>query len=135
MPQHLDRRRVNDGRYANDRRERRERRDGPDALTRSLKWFAVSGWSLVLGAFFIVSVAKPRSTTFFARINNLSTARDWNMELMNYVFWLLFGGIVLGWLGIVINIMRRRRKHDVFYFSLLVLGVISVAAFFWVFTL
>lgn len=134
MSNQLDRRRVDDGRYANDRRERRDRRTGPDVWARSLRWFAVSGWALVLGAFFMVSVAKPRSTTFFARINNLNTSHGWNMEIMNYVFWMLFGGIVLGLLGVVINIMRRRRKHDAFYFSLITLGIISILAFFWVFT-
>jgi len=134
MTQQLDRRRVDDGRYANDRRRRSDRRNGPDVWTRSLRWFAISGWALVLGAFFMISVAKPRSTTFFARMNNLSTARGWDMELMNYVFWMLFAGIVLGLFGLVINIMRRRRKHDAFYFSLITLGIISIVAFFWVFT-
>lgn len=135
MSQPIDRRRVDDGRYANDRRERHERRKGPDTWTRSLRWFAFSGWGLVLGAFFLVSVAKPRSTTFFARMNNLSMDRGWNMELMNYVFWMLFGGIIFGLLGLVVNLMRRRRKHDFFYFSLMALGVISVVSFFWVFNL
>lgn len=135
MTQPIDRRRVDDGRYAQDRRERRDRRTGPDTWSRSLRWFAVSGWSLVLGAFFLVSIAKPRSTTFFARMNNLSMDRGWDMSLMNYVFWMLFGGIVLGILGLIINLMRRRRKHDIFYFSLMALGVISVISFFWVFNL
>lgn len=135
MAQPIDRRRVDDGRYADDRRERRDRRTGPDTLSRSLKWFALSGWGLVLGAFFLVSVAKPRSTTFFARINNLSMDRAWDMTLMNYVFWMLFGGIVLGLLGLVINLMRQRRKHDVFYFSLMALGIISVVGFFWALSL
>lgn len=135
MAQPIDRRRVDDGRYAQDRRDDRERRSGPDSLTRSLRWFAVSGWSSVLGAFFILSVAKPRSTTFFARMNNLSMDRDWNMELMYYVYWMLFAGIVLGLLGLVINFMRRRRKHDIIYFSLVSLGFLSIVSFFWVFNL
>lgn len=135
MTQKIDRRRVDDGRYANDRRSLRERRQGPDVWARSLRWFAVSGWALVLGSFFMVSLAKPRSTTFFARINNLDTSHGWNMGLMNYVFWMLFGGIVLGLLGVVVNIVRRRRRNDAFYFSLLSLGVISVIAFFWVFSI
>ena len=134
MSNQLDRRRVDDGRYADDRRERNDRRSGPDVWARSLRWFAISGWALVFGAFFMVSVAKPRSTTFFARINNLQAAHDWNMDIMNYVFWLLFGGIIIGLLGVVVNITRRRRKHDAFYISLMALGVISIIAFFWVFT-
>ncbi|OQY19215.1 MAG: hypothetical protein B6I36_04805 [Desulfobacteraceae bacterium 4572_35.1] len=135
MPEKIDRRLIDDGRYANDRRTRRDRRQGPDSWFRSLKWFAITGWALVLGAFFMISVAKPRSTTFFARMNNLSNDRAWNMDLMYYVFWMLFAGIVVGLLGVVVNIMRRRRKHDVFYFSLLLLGAISIIAFFWVFTI
>ncbi len=135
MTQPMDRRRVDDGRYANDRRERRDRRNGADTLSKSLRWFAVTGWALVLGAFFLVSVAKPKATTFFARINNLSNQHSWDMDLMNYVFWMLFAGIVLGLVGVVINLMRRRRKHDIFYFSLMALGVVSVLGFFWAITL
>lgn len=135
MSQPMDRRRVDDGRYADDRREMRDRRQKTDAWMRSLRWFAISGWGLVFGSFFVMSFAKPRSTTFFARMNNLSTAHGWNMELMNYVFWMLFAGIVVGICGLIINLMRRRRKQDVFYFSLLALGVVSILGFFWVFTL
>jgi len=135
MSQPIDRRRVDDGRYADDRRESRERRKGPDGWVQSLRWFAVLGWGVVLGAFFLVSIAKPRSTTFFARMNNLSMDRAWNMELMYYVFWMLFGGIVIGLLGLVINLMRRRRKHDILYFSLIALAFVSIASFFWVFNL
>lgn len=135
MSQPIDRRRVDDGRYADDRRESRERRNGPDGWVQSLRWFSVFGWAIVLGAFFLVSIAKPRSTTFFARMNNLSMERAWNMELMYYVFWMLFAGIVIGLLGLVINLMRRRRKHDILYFSLIALSVVSIASFFWVFNL
>ncbi|MCD6527293.1 MAG: hypothetical protein J7K75_09920 [Desulfuromonas sp.] len=135
MSEKLDRRRVDDGRYANDRRQRRERREGPDSWSRSLRWFAVSGWALVVGSFFLVSFAKPQTVTFFERINKLPVRKEWDLALMDYVFWMLFCGIIVGFVGLLVNLMRRRRKHDVFYFSLLALGVVSLLAFFAVLTL
>lgn len=133
--QPLDRRRVDDGRYANDRRKSRERRSGPDVLVLSLRWFAALGWVLVVGAFFLISFAKPQTVTFFERVNNLPVRSEWDYSLVAYVFWMLFGGIVLGLIGLLVNLMRRRRKNDIFYFSLLALGLVSLVGLFWVATL
>ncbi len=136
MAQALDRRRFDDGRYANDRRSRRrDRRQRRDVLLRSLRWFSVIGWGLVIASIYLVSEAKPRATTFFARINNLAAERGWDMQLMYYVYWMLFGALVLGLLGIVINLMRKRRKSDELYFSLVLLSIVSISGFFWVITL
>lgn len=135
MAAQLDRRRVDDGRYANDRRSDRDRRQGPDTWTLSLRWFAVSGWALVVGSFFLISFAKPQTVTFFERVNNLPVRMEWDLELMGYVFWMLFAGIVIGFVGLIVNLMRRRRRHDVFYFSLLALAIVSVIGFFAVITL
>lgn len=133
--QPLDRRRVDDGRYANDRRKSRDRRSGPDALVLSLRWFAGLGWLLVVGAFFLISFAKPQTVTFFERVNNLPVRTQWDDTLVGYVFWMLFCGIVLGLGGLIINLMRRRRKNDIFYFSLLALGLVSLVGLFWIVTL
>jgi hypothetical protein len=131
----LDRRRVEDGRYANDRRQRQDRRQGADIWLKSLRWFAVSGWALIVGSFFLISFAKPQTVTFFERVNNLAVRREWDYYLMGYVLWMLFAALFSGLVGIMVNITRRRRKQDIFYFSLLASSIVSAIGFIWVLTL
>jgi len=132
----IDRRRVDDGRYANDRRQNRtERRQGPDLLVRSLPWFALGGWVLIVVSVLGISFAKPQTVTFFERINNLPVRREWDYELMSYVLWVLFTALFSGLVGLVINVTRRRRKHDIFYFSVVASTLVAAIGFVWVLTL
>ncbi len=137
MPETLaERRRVEDGRYANDRRQnRQDRRQGPDFLVRSLPWFAVGGWGAIVASVMAISFAKPQTVTFFERVNNLPVRTEWDYDLMSYVLWLLFAALFTGLVGLVINMTRRRRKHDIFYFSLVASTVVSAIGFGWVLTL
>jgi len=132
----VDRRRVDDGRYANDRRQNRpDRRQGPDFFVRALPWFALSGWLLIVASVLGISFAKPQTVTFFERVNNLPVRREWDYQLMSYVLWLLVTALFSGLVGLVINVTRRRRKHDVFYFSLVASTLVAAVGFCWVLTL
>ncbi|MFA6686731.1 MAG: hypothetical protein WCS16_04545 [Desulfuromonas sp.] len=91
-----DRRRVDDGRYADDRRTNRDRRQGPDLLRRILPLFPALSWGCVVLAFFILSLAKPPSQSFVGIFSDQPVYSGWNLELLHYVFWFLFGAIVLG---------------------------------------
>ena len=132
----IDRRRVDDGRYANDRRQsRQDRRMGPDLWVRSLRWFALSSWVLIVTSVMGISFAKPQTVTFFERVNNVPVRLEWDYQLMSYVLWILFVALFSGLVGLVINITRRRRKHDVFYFSLVASTLVAAIGFIWVLTL
>nr|WP_320050345.1 hypothetical protein [uncultured Desulfuromonas sp.] len=132
----VDRRRVDDGRYANDRRQnRQDRRVGPDLWVQSLRWFALGGWVLIVASVMGISFAKPQTVTFFERVNNVPVRHEWDYQLMSYVLWILFAALFSGLVGLVINITRRRRKHDVFYFSLVASTLVAAIGFIWVLTL
>jgi hypothetical protein len=126
-----DRRRVDDGRYADDRRTGRDRRSGPDLLRRMLPLFSALSWACVVFAFFILSLAKPTSQTFVGVFSDQPVYSGWDQSLLIYVFWFLFSSIVLGVSGVTLNILRSRRKGDIWYFSLLVVGAVALAFLVW----
>lgn len=126
-----DRRRVDDGRYLNDRRASRDRRSGPDLLRRILPLFPALSWACVVLAFFILSMAKPATQTFIGVFSDQPVYSGWDQELLYYVFWLLFSSIVLGATGIILNIMRIKRKGDNLYSSLIFVGLVSFVFLVW----
>ncbi len=103
-----------------------ERRKGPDLWIRLLTWSGlISGISLVT-VLFITAMAKPQVETFFDRFYNLRLRRSWDMDLMNYIFYLLLLCLVCSLGGLIINSRRRRRKDDHIRASLIVMLCISV---------
>ncbi|MBN2645879.1 MAG: hypothetical protein JXR59_10450 [Desulfuromonadaceae bacterium] len=132
MSERIDRRRVDNSRYGSDRRAGRDRRRGPDPLRRLLPYMAFFNWVLVVAAFFLISYAKPQTETFFERFHHLPVRTEWNTALLDYVFWLLLGGIIMGLGGVVANFMRSRRKGDTFYVSLVAGGVLAMLFLLWI---
>lgn len=89
-----------------------ERREGPDFWIKLLTWSGLlSGISLV-GALFITAVAKPEIETFFDRFYDLRLRRSWDLELMEYIFYLLLFCLFSSIGGLIINSLRKRRKTD-----------------------
>ncbi|MCA1796281.1 MAG: hypothetical protein LC645_01850 [Geobacteraceae bacterium] len=126
-----DRRRVNDGRYSDDRRGGRDRRRGPDLLRRILPLFPALSWVCVILAFFILSLAKPATQSFVGLFSDQPVYSGWDLEMLYYVFWLLFSAIVIGASGMVLNIMRSKRRGDNLYSSLIFAGLISFVFLVW----
>lgn len=103
-----------------------DRRKGPDLWIKLLTWSGlVSGISLV-AVLFITAVAKPQVETFFDRFYNLRLRRTWDMELMDYIFYLLLLCLFCSLGGLVINSRRKRRKDDHTRASLIVMLCISI---------
>lgn len=103
-----------------------DRREGPDLWIKLLSWLGVlSGVSLV-AALFVTTIAKPEVETFFDRFYNLRLRRAWDMELMQYIFYLLLICLFSSIAGLVINSRRKRRKDDHVRASLIVMLCISL---------
>ena len=103
-----------------------ERREGPDLWIKLLTWSGLlSGISLV-GALFITAVAKPEIETFFDRFYDLRLRRTWDLELMQYLFYLLLLCFFSSIGGLIINSKRKRRKNDHTRASLIVMLCISI---------
>ena len=104
-----------------------ERREGPDIIVKSLRWFGFIGWFLMVVALIIVEKAKPRTTNLFSTIfdadPNLRTY--WDRDLVHYIFYLMIVGFTLSVAALVFNALRHKRKSDTYRLYLILLGVVS----------
>ncbi len=104
----------------------KERREGPDFWIRLLTWSGLLGGISLVGALFITAVAKPEIETFFDRFYDLRLRRSWDLELMEYIFYLLLFCLFSCIGGLVINHLRKRRKADQTRASLIFMICISI---------
>ncbi len=106
------------------------RRKGPDLWSRSLRYLALTGWLLLVSAFFILDLAKPKVETFFERVYDIHLYQQWDMDLARYILWLMVFGLLFSLVGLVINAKRKRRYTDYWRLSLILLGIISLSGMF-----
>jgi hypothetical protein len=103
-----------------------DRRKKPDVLSRSISYFVVAGWLIMLIALFFISEAKPQSQNFFDKLTTDEPSTTWNLGMAGYIFYLMILGFVAGTIGIFFNLKRRRRKSDEFRISLILITLISL---------
>lgn len=103
-----------------------ERREGPDFWIKLLTWSGLISGLCLIAAMFITAVAKPEVETFFDRFYDLRLRRAWDLELMQYIFYLLLICLFCSIGGLAINSKRKRRKNDHTRASLIVMICISI---------
>ncbi len=105
-----------------------ERRRGPDAITKSIRWVAVAGWLLMVVALVFIDLAKPEFVTVIDRHKGLGEGKrtTWNMTLAHIIFYLQMAGFCFGVYGFFANLRRSRRKSDRYRINLIALTAISL---------
>lgn len=103
-----------------------ERRNRPDFWARSLEWFVVGGWFLMLVALLVLSLAKPQVETFFDRYYQIPLRRFWDDRLLVWLEGFMVAGFCLGLIGLLINWRRHRRETDEYRVSLVLISAISL---------
>jgi len=103
-----------------------ERREGPDLWIKLLTWSGILSSISLLAALFITAAAKPEIETFFDRFYDLRLRRSWDLELMQYLFYMLLLCCFCSISGLIINSRRKRRKEDHTHASLIVMLCISI---------
>ncbi len=103
-----------------------DRRKGPDIWMRSLRWFAVVGWFLLLVALIFISVSTPQSELFFGKESYRQNISGGFVQWHVIIFFFMILGLGLSILGFFINIKRQRRRDDEYRVSLILLGMISI---------
>ena len=103
-----------------------ERREGPDLWIKLLTWSGLLSGASLVATLLITAVAKPEIETFFDRFYDLRLRRTWDLELMQYLFYLLLLCFFSSIGGLIINSKRKRRKHDHTRTSLIVMLCISI---------
>lgn len=97
-----------------------DRRKGPDALVKWVKWSGVISWILILIILFITSIAKPGFESYMDKSFHVRLQNNWDTNLMQYVLILLILLFFFCIISIAINAMRCRRKSDRFNKALII---------------
>ena len=102
-----------------------DRRKGPDALVRSLRWLGLSGWVFLFGTLILIDNAKPEFETFFDRMFSIQLRGYWNESLIQWIAISFLFSFILGVSGLVFNLLRNRRRKDELRINLLFITGIS----------
>ncbi|HOD13575.1 MAG TPA: hypothetical protein PK307_13555 [Spirochaetota bacterium] len=103
--------------------EIRNRRRGPDTMVRMITLFSIGSWLLIFIALLVYQLVHPLTGSYSSVRMNL-TGFSAGIILARV---LLAANVLLCVWGMVMNIMRNKRKSDRFRVSLLISAVISLA--------
>ena len=105
----------------------RRRSAPPDAWEQALRWIGLTGWTMILSAVFFFGIAKPQMETFFDRQNNVAVRKLWNPELADFALLLAAVALVVGLVGVGINLWRQQVKdEEEFRYNLVLLTAASL---------
>lgn len=91
-----------------------DRRRGPDALVKWVKYSGIISWVLISVILFITLVAKPNYESYMNDSFHIRLQDAWDVKMLQYAFLLLVMLFFFCMISIVINLMRYRRKSDRF---------------------
>jgi hypothetical protein len=100
----------------------KNRRRGPDTMTRMITFFSIASWVLIFLSLLIYQLVHPLGNTYSAvRL----TLTDFSAGLVLSKVLLALNVLLCIW-GMVMNMMRNKRKSDRFRISLLASAVVSL---------
>ncbi|ACN15065.1 hypothetical protein HRM2_19640 [Desulforapulum autotrophicum HRM2] len=105
----------------------KDRRGGADLLARALAVFNVLAWAVMVLILVVAERAKPQFESFFDRCYHLDIRTCWDLEFVHYLLWITMAGIVASSLGLILGVVRARRRTDSSRFGLVVMGLLSFA--------
>ncbi|MCD4651630.1 MAG: hypothetical protein K8S56_07590 [Candidatus Cloacimonetes bacterium] len=103
-----------------------DRREKRDFWSRSITWFTLAGWVIMVSVLVIFDKAKPTQESFFDRFHHVERVTTWNDSLVQSLFIMMIVGFLLGIVGLIINYRRNRRQKDHISVSLILLSLVSL---------
>jgi len=105
-----------------------ERRSRQDFWSVALLCLSLSAWGLIAGFLVVIERAKPQYETFFDRFYQLELRTTWDLDVFNYLYYLIAAGLIISTAGFFLSLVRARRKTDGRGVSFLIMWCISFAA-------
>lgn len=103
-----------------------DRRKGPDALVKWVKYSGIISWILISMVLFITLIAKPDFESYMDESFHIRLQNAWDVNIMQYVFVLMVLLFFFCTISIVINLTRYRRKSDRFNKTLILNAVAAL---------
>ncbi|MDX3774240.1 hypothetical protein QE250_08955 [Chromatiaceae bacterium AAb-1] len=99
----------------------RERRKGPDKLSKSLRWLTIVAWLVFIVCMILTHYARPEMDTGLVRYWDLEIRAEWHPQLTRLLIYLLWLCLGLSLLSLGINRLRLRRRTDHLHFNIILL--------------
>lgn len=103
-----------------------DRRHGQDPLVKSLTFTVVFSFTLIFLIFILLLMPKTSDQIMFFRKYNLNPDMPWEESFLGYAFVLLIIQLFISSTGVVLNIVRGKRRNDKFHYSLMIFIIISL---------
>ncbi len=111
----------------------KDRRRGPDAVTRGINYTAIISWIILIVIFLMVSLSKPGMV--FNPKSGLNVGGTWDMKLLRYALYMVFPLFILSIIGLISNASRHKRKSDRFNKTLIINLFLSLGCIIYFFIL
>jgi len=110
-------------------RDTGERRSqGRDPNLNVLRAAAALGWICLLAVLLVIAAAKPETQGYFDRVNEVQRRLYWKRDLLSYSLNLFIAGFGFSLAGLIFNATRLKRRSDAVWISVILLGVLCLAA-------
>ncbi|MFA5519012.1 MAG: hypothetical protein WDA74_07145 [Spirochaetota bacterium] len=117
---------MNDNRNSLKSINKADRRKGQDPLLKILNFIVILSFSLVFLIFILLLMPKTSEQMMFFRKYNLNPDVPWEETFLTYAFILLVIQLFIASTGVIINVIRAKRKYDKFHYSLMIFIIISL---------
>lgn len=111
---------------SNEFKRSKKDRVGPDFWVKWIKFSSVFCWVIFFIILCIIDRSKPPYLCFIDRMRNTYFVKPWDLDLVQYAFYLLIFLLFFCIFSLIVNSKRHKRKSDSYSISLVVLCVFSL---------
>ncbi len=104
----------------------RRRQEKPDLAGQLLSWLGLGSWLLFFLILIMGNKARPEIHTSLESRYNIITRNGWDLNTAKVIFYLMIVGLLLSITGLSLRRIRSRRRTDSQFYSILLMGVISI---------
>ena len=103
-----------------------KRRCKIDIWRKFLIFFNFLSWILIAAIFIVFERARPQFESFFDRFYKLKLRVNWDIKFVDYLLWLVAVCIFISASGVLLSLVRARRKEDYNIYGLVAMGLLSL---------
>lgn len=91
-----------------------------------MRWLALLGWLLLIGAVFVAGLAQPQTRTYYHTRHALAFRDTWNYDMAPYFLVLCLLAFCTSMVGIFMNLTKGLEKGDFVHVNFLALSLASL---------
>ncbi|MDD4736934.1 MAG: hypothetical protein PHP44_12620 [Kiritimatiellae bacterium] len=97
-----------------------------DPILKSMRWLALMGWLLLIGAVFVAGMAQPQSRTYYHTRHAVAIRDTWNYDMVPFILLLCTLSFVVSMVGVFVNLTKGLEKGDFVHVNFLALSLASL---------